>query len=213
MIRNIIFDLGGVLINLDVTKSIDAFKALIDPDKMQSDDSPVSAMDLLGGGDSQLVQRYMTGMVSTDEFVESILSVCRRGTTREDILQAWSAMLLDLPENRLDRIRRLKAKGFHVFILSNINDYHALCCRRIFKEVNLPELDGIFFSNEMHMAKPDARCYQMLLDATHIRPDETLYIDDLTQNIEAGARMGFQTLCALGDEWLPSVDSLLVSKL
>lgn len=209
MIRNLIFDLGGVLIDLDTNKSIEAFKAMVDPAKFTNPTSPVSAMDLMGGGESRLVQLYQTGDVTTDEFVAAILQVCREGTTPTQVLDAWCAMLLGLPEHRMQRLRLLKEKGFHVYILSNINDWHVRWTLAKFREWNMPELDGIFFSNEMHLAKPDPRCYEQVLTQTGINPAETLYIDDLEQNIEAGSRAGLQCLQALGDEWLPTVDNLL----
>ena len=209
MIKNLIFDLGGVLINLDTSKSIEAFKLLVDPGKTADKSSPVSVMDLMGGGESQLVQLYQTGDITTEEFVSTLLQVCRQGTTSEQILDAWCAMLEGLPVHRMERLRKLKEKGFKVYILSNINDWHVRWTLRKFREWNMPALDGVYFSNEMHLAKPDPRCYEKVITETGILPSETLYIDDLTQNIEAGRQAGLQCLQALGDEWLPTVDTLL----
>lgn len=209
MIRNLIFDLGGVLIDLDPNLSIDAFKALVDPQKMNHPASPVSAMDLLGGGESELVQQYQTGNITTTQFVDTILQVCRQETTSEQVLDAWCAMLKNLPAHRMQRLSQLKEKGIHIYILSNINDWHVRWTLRKFQEWNMPRLDGLFFSNEIHLAKPDPRCYQYVIRKTGIQPSETLYIDDLPQNIEAGRRAGFQSLQAIGDEWLPIVDELV----
>lgn len=206
MIKNLIFDLGGVLIDLDVKRSIEAFKVLMDPNKITDASAPVSAMDLLGGGESELVQLYQTGSITTEQFVSTILPVCLPGTTSEQVLDAWCAMLLGLPEHRMERLRLLKQKGFRVFILSNINDWHVRWTMRKFKKWGMPELDGVYFSNEIHLAKPDPRCYERVITETGIVPAETLYIDDLAQNIAAGQKAGLQCLHALGDEWLGTVD-------
>lgn len=175
-IKNILFDLGGVLIDLDTSRSIRAFAALIADDA----DAPISAMDLQ--------------------------SLCRPGTTRAQLVQAWRAMLLSLPPHRLAKIRELKKAGYHIYILSNINEDHVHWTLEHFREWGIEvgrDIDQVFFSNEMHLAKPDIRCYEQVIRSTGINPAETLYIDDLPQNIEAGKRVGFITLQALGDAWLP----------
>ena len=166
-IKNILFDLGGVLIDLDTSRSIRAFAALIADDA----DAPISAMDLLGGGESELVQQYQVGAISSDTF-----------------------------------FGELKKAGYHIYILSNINEDHVHWTLEHFREWGIEvgrDIDQVFFSNEMHLAKPDIRCYEQVIRSTGINPAETLYIDDLPQNIEAGKRVGFITLQALGDAWLP----------
>lgn len=209
MIKNVLFDLGGVLIDLDVRRSVQAFIALLD--RESGEQAPITALDLIGGGETELMQLYQTGMISTDEFVARILSVCRPDTTREQVLDAWYAMLLSLPQHRLEMIRRLKEAGLHVFILSNINEAHVDWTLRHFAEWGVEigrEIDRAFFSNEIHLAKPDPRCFDLVIRETGIRPEETLYIDDLAPNIEAGAAAGFVTLQALGDEWLPTAEKI-----
>lgn len=205
MIRNLLFDLGGVLIDLDVRRSIAAFKELME----DSDGAvPVTATDLLGGGESALVQQYQTGAITSDTFFGTIASVCRAGTTREELVYAWRAMLLDLPAHRLAKLRELKASGYRIYILSNINEDHVEWTLSHFAEWGIEvgrDIDGLFFSNELHLSKPDPRCYEAVIAATGIIPSETLYIDDLEANIDAGKAAGFHTLQALGDYWIDKV--------
>lgn len=210
MIKNVLFDLGGVLIDLDVRRSVEAFIALMD--SSANSETPITAMDLIGGGETELMQLYQTGMISTDEFVARILSVCRPGTTRQQVLDAWYAMLLSLPQHRIAMIRRLKEAGLHVYILSNINEAHVDWTLRHFAECGIEigrEIDRAFFSNEIHLAKPDSRCFDLVIREAGIRPEETLYIDDLEPNIKAGAAAGFVTLQALGDEWLQTAEECI----
>lgn len=61
----------------------------------------------------------------------------------------------------------------------------------------------------MHLAKPDARCYKQVIHEQALKPEETLYFDDLAKNIEAGIAAGFVSHQVLGDEWLPITDSLI----
>lgn len=209
MIRNILFDLGGVLIDLDPQRSIEAFKRLL---SASGEASPVSTLDLLGAGESQLVEQYQTGAITSDDFFGSIQRLCRPGTSRQELVEAWRAMLLSLPERRLAKIRQLKAKGYHIYILSNINEDHVEWTLEHFRQWGITvgiDIDQVFFSNEIHIAKPDVRCYEYVIRTTGIQPTETIYIDDLQQNIAAGKEVGFVTLQALGDEWLGEIDKLL----
>lgn len=209
-LRNVVFDLGGVLVDLFPVRSIHAMAALLAPQPKDDaeDKAPISLMDLLGGGESELVRRYQTGQVSTDDFVAAILSVCRPGTTREQVLDAWYAMLGTIPEPRLDMIRRLNEAGYHVYILSNINEAHVAWVADNYP--TLPALcDKVFYSNEIQIAKPDLAAYDHVIAHAPLVPHETLYIDDLEQNIAAGQTAGFLSLQALGDAWLPIAQMLL----
>jgi putative hydrolase of the HAD superfamily len=198
MIKNFLFDLGGVLIDLDVRRSLTAFAQLADPAKTTSD-SPITARGLLGGHDSELIDRYQVGAITTDDFINTVLSVSREGTTREQVTDAWFAMLIGISDTNQTLLHALKAHGYGIYVLSNINELHVdwtLAHCPVLKEAN-----GLFFSNEIQMAKPDPRCYSLVLERTGINPAETLYIDDLLPNIEAGRHAGFQTLHVTDKTW------------
>lgn len=196
--KNILFDLGGVLIDLDVQRSLSAFRRLLAPEADLRRAS-ISATGLLGGHDSELIDRYQTGDISTDEFIRAILSVCRPGTTAEQVREAWFAMLLGMPQERCQLLHQLAEQGYAIYVLSNINEMHVE-----WTLAHCPELQcaqRLFFSNEIHLAKPDPRCYELVLRETSIRPEETIYIDDLPANIEAGQAFGFRTLLADTPSW------------
>lgn len=211
MIRNLLFDLGGVLIDLEVHRSINALLRLIKP-QQAADGTPITGMDLLGGGESKLMQLYQTGSISTDAFIQTIQSVCQEGTTREQILEAWYAMLLTIPTQRIEMLHKLKEKGYSIYILSNINEAHVDWVASHYPE--LQEIaEKIFYSNEIRIAKPDDAAYRYVLKHARIRADETLYFDDLEQNIQAGQRNGFICQQVLGDEWLKTVEDLIKNQL
>lgn len=197
MIRNILFDLGNVLIDVDIRKTLRAYKTL-------APSSIITAGDLIGAGESELVAKYQVGAVSTDEFVEGILKVCKPGTTRQEVIDAWMAMLIGIPEARKQKLLDLHKQGYKLYVLSNINELHAEWTREQLRGI---PFEAMFFSNEIQMAKPDARCYERVIRETGIVPEETLYIDDLPENIEAGRGMGFQ--CFLNtrpDEWTKTIN-------
>lgn len=190
MIKNILFDLGNVLIEVDIRKTLRAFGT----------NTIITAGDLIGAGESELVAKYQVGEISTDDFINAILPICKPGTTRQEVIDAWMAMLVGIPETRKQKLLELHKAGYKLYVLSNINELHAEWTREQIR--NLP-FEQVFFSNEMHLAKPDVRCYEMVIRETGIKPEETLYIDDLPANIEAGLNAGFECfLNTTPDAWV-----------
>ncbi|MCQ2342044.1 MAG: HAD family phosphatase [Paludibacteraceae bacterium] len=203
--KNILFDLGGVLIDLSVRRSLAAFAALINvPKKMDGAPSSVSELvtadGLLGGHTSQLIDQYQIGAVTTDQFIAAILAHCKPGTTRQQVIDAWYAMLLGIRDEKKALLRQLILQGKHIYVLSNINDLHVTWTLTHCPE--LKQADRLFFSNEIGMSKPDPRCYELVINETKIKPEETVYVDDLLPNIEAGRPFGFQCLHAVGNDWM-----------
>lgn len=220
MIRNILFDLGNVLIDVDIRRTLRAYQTLTPSLSLigqggcnggQADrligksNTIITVGDLLGAGESDLVAKYQVGAISTDEFLNAILPACKPETTRQDLINAWMAMLIGIPEARKQKLSELHKQGYKLYVLSNINELHVEWTREQLKGI---PFEAMFFSNEIHLAKPDMRCYELVIHETGIVPEETLYIDDLPENIEAGRRVGFQ--CFLNtkpDEWLVGSDN------
>ena len=207
---NLLFDLGHVLIDIDPKRTLQAFAALLDrKSSAEGDTQPLLTADgLLGGHTSRLIDLYQVGQITTDQFLDTALQACRQDVSRQQVLDAWLAMLLPFKQEKAEMLRQLHERHIPFYILSNINDSHVLWTRE-----NCPELQlasGIFFSNEMHIAKPDPEAYRYVIDHTGILPSETLYIDDLVPNLEAGRQFGFQCLHAIDDNaWMPAVRKIM----
>lgn len=207
---NFLFDLGHVLIDIEPKRTLQAFAALLDGKPSGDNDAKplLTADGLLGGHTSRLIDLYQLGQITTDQFADTALLACRKGVTRQQVLDAWLAMLLPFKPEKAQLLRQLHEHHIPFYILSNINDSHVLWTR-----TNCPELQlasGIFFSNEMHIAKPAPEAYQYVIDHTGIIPSETLYIDDLTPNLEAGQCLGFRWLQATDDDaWMPVVRKVI----
>jgi len=208
---NLLFDLGHVLVDIDPKRSLQAFAQLLDKNKQdsrQAASSLITADALLGGHDSKLIDLYQVGQITTDQFLSTALQVCRPDTTKEQLLDAWFAMLLPFRPDKALLLRQLHQAGIPFYILSNINDTHAAWVRH-----NCPELSlaaAQFFSNEIHIAKPAPEAFQYVIDHTGINPSDTLYIDDLTPNLEVGRRFGFRCLQAATDSaWMPVVQEII----
>lgn len=196
MIRNIIFDLGGVLLNLNMPLCFKNF-ADLGADKQyfmgggtQKGEQKGATIceGITASGDMDL---YQVGKISTEDFLVKIQSICRPGTTTEDVLKAWNSCLLDIPTYKLDLLKSLKAEGYKVYMLSNTNDAHWTRIER----VNFPEavdvyFDDIFLSHELGMAKPNADIYETVLERIGAPADECLFIDDAQVNCDAAAQLG-----------------------
>ena len=128
MERNtIVFDLGGVLINLNVPRCVDNFKRLMGEDNVRNIlgiDDEGEGVVAVSAATRQLMHDYEYGNISTDEFLQAVLSYCHPGTTIDDVRNAWMSMLADLPQEKLDFIGVLRAAGYKTYLLSNSNQMH-----------------------------------------------------------------------------------------
>lgn len=192
-IKNIIFDLGGVIVDLDVRASMTAFSRLgLTP-------PGVSLEQLSSGGIPKdwamrkLMHAMDIGQMDATGFVATLLPQCRPGTTGQDIIDAYN-QLIRLPRQRLERIQQL-SRRYRLFLLSNLGDIHWQETQRQAAAFGIPFegcFEQLFLSFQLHMVKPDPAIFRHLTEATGIVPEETLYIDDLPDNIEAGRQLGFK---------------------
>lgn len=207
MYKNYIFDQGDIILDIDAGLSLNAFQKLLPP---SSKPLPISVADLMGGSEGRLVCEYQVGNISTSEFLHSLKSVVRQDVTEAQILDAWNAMILDIPSERLDALLELRRRGARVFMLSNTNDGHTTHiinkCFAGSRNNMLRYFDDLFLSHEMHLAKPDSEIYSETIRRAGIDPSATIYFDDLPQNIEAGNRAGFHSVLTKGSAWLSLFD-------
>ena len=117
----IILDMGGVLMKHNMPECIKRFQAMLGTRVMQN----VLGLAANGEGtEDSLMEQYEKGLVSTDEFVATILQYAAQGTTREEVIAAWNAMHGGIPAERLAMVNEWKQKGHRIFLLSNNNDLH-----------------------------------------------------------------------------------------
>lgn len=188
-IKAIIFDLGGVLLNLDFTKVSDAFKVLgVDTfDAMYSQ----SKVDML-------FENLEVGKVSEEEFCDAINNHSGRSALPKDITTAWNSILLDFRTESLAQLKILKNK-YKLFLLSNTNSIHQQAFNKIFeKSIGQGTFNSFFdkayYSHEIGLRKPDAAAYLYVLNENNLIPQETLFIDDTLKNIEGARSVGLQTI-------------------
>ena len=127
--------------------------------------------------------------------------------TNEEIIDAANKMLVEIPDEKKERLLQLKKAGYRLFLLSNTIDIHwDYCVEHLFPYQNHGVEDYFeqcFLSQRLHLAKPDARIYEEVIRLATIHPDETLFIDDLKENCEAAEKLGIHTFQnAKFDDWL-----------
>lgn len=194
-LKNIIFDLGGVLLNIDYYKTKNAFLELGfgNFDEMYTQ---YSADTLFSG--------LETGKISNDDFLERLVKAAEGKINSDQIRKAWNAMLLDFRVPSLDFLEEL-SKKYRLYLLSNTNAIHLEAFKEIFtSETGKPSLDAYFtkayYSNLVGLRKPNEDIFEFILKDAGINATETLFIDDSYNNIETAKRLGFQTHLLLAEE-------------
>ena len=186
-IKNIVFDLGGVLVDLDFKNAINGLqKAGFANVKEQ-----LQAFDREG-----IFQKFELGEVNADEFRTAIRGNSTVTLTDEEVDALWNSMLLEIPRKKLELILDLRSK-YMVYLLSNTNSIHwDYVCKNAFNyrgfRVN-DYFEETFLSYEMHLAKPDKAIFEKVLHEANLLPEETLFIDDSEANCKAAEELGIHT--------------------
>ena len=196
--KNIIFDLGNVLVKLNPEGCIGAFKAIGMGELVEQ--NPLSE-------GMKLMSKLGVGMITTEEFCEAARKLTGADVTNEEIIAAANKMLVEIPDEKKERLLQLKKAGYRLFLLSNTIDIHwDYCVELLFPYQNHGVEDYFeqcFLSQRMHLAKPNARIYEEVIRQANIHPDETLFIDDLKENCEAAEKLGIHTFQNVKfDDWL-----------
>ena len=183
-IKNIVFDLGGVLVDLDFKAAINGLqKAGFANVKEQ-----LQAFDRDG-----IFQKFELGEMTAEEFRTAIRENSSVELTDEEVDALWNAMLLEVPREKLELILHLRGK-YMVYLLSNTNSIHwDYVCKNAFNYRGFRVKDYFeetFLSYEMHLAKPDKAIFEKVLQDANLLPEETLFIDDSEANCKAAEEVG-----------------------
>ena len=196
LFNTIVFDLGGVIINLNVPRCVTNFKRLMGETNVRNIlgiDDEGEGVVAVSAATKQLMHDYEYGNITTDEFLKSLQEYCYEGTTIEQIREAWLSMLDELPQQRLDYIASLRKAGYKTVLLSNSNELH---WEPIWVQYNLGSyFDYVFASQHLHMAKPNREIFEHVVREAKVDCAHTVYVDDLEKNRKAGEQFaGWQTV-------------------
>lgn len=205
VIKNIVFDLGGVIMTLDPAEALRSFKALGLSDAERYLDSYTQ---------SGIFGNLEEGKITAEDFRSKLSSLTGHELTFDECKHAWLGYRKDVPQRNLDLLKELRAKGYRLILLSNTNPFMmdwALSSEFDGKGSSLNDyFDALYLSYRLGIMKPAPDFFRQVLDNENILPEETLFVDDGPRNVEAAGKLGFMTMCPdNGSDWTGELRSLL----
>ena len=187
-IKNIIFDLGGVVLDIDENAVYKELEKL-----------GVNVSELAHSKEFiETISKFDTGVYTAPTFRKKMKEVIgQEKMTDERFDSIWNAMLLDIPRERIEALEQIR-KHYRIFLMSNSNEIHYdLYVRDLQLRFGYDEFDKLFnksyFSFDIHLEKPDPRFFELILDHEKLVPEETLFIDDTEANIKVAKSLGIHT--------------------
>ena len=157
-VKNVILDLGGVLVDIEPENSIEAFKRIIRHDIYES----INWKDT-----AEVLFPMEVGEWGKEQFFDYFKKICKPSVIEEEIVDAWNAMVLEFPHERVEMVKSL-AKRYKLYLLSNTNCLHINCFESDFRDryhINFRNLfSNVFYSSEIGFRKPDAESFHFVLD-------------------------------------------------
>lgn len=205
VIKNIVFDLGGVIMTLDPAEALRRFKALGLSDAERYLDSYTQ---------SGIFGNLEEGKITAEDFRSKLSSLTGHELTFDECKHAWLGYRKDVPQRNLDLLKELRAKGYRLILLSNTNPFMmdwALSSEFDGKGSSLNDyFDALYLSYRLGIMKPAPDFFRQVLDNENILPEETLFVDDGPRNVEAAGKLGLITMCPdNGSDWTGELRSLL----
>ncbi len=198
MIKNLLLDMGGVILDVSYQRVIETFKSygIENFDKVYTQAKQVEIIDL-----------FEEGKCSVEEFREGVRKLLDKPLSDEQIDNAWFSMILEIPRDVIQLLGILKLK-YRLFLFSNTNVLHIEYLKKEFERQLGFDLfncvfDKAFFSNEIHHRKPHPESFQYVLEQAGIEAEETLFIDDSPQHLEGASKVGLNTY------WLTNGETLI----
>ena len=187
-IKNILFDLGGVILDINVQATLKRFYEL---------GFPADLMQYPHSMTTDLFFNYETGKIDTDRFRKEIRKKTGIQISDEAFDEAWNAMLVRVPEERTALLKVL-ANRYQLYMLSNTSELHVPVFEKMYQEAGSISMHDaftkIYYSFEIGYHKPDPEAWEYVIKDAGIRPGETLFIDDNIHNIKASQELGFQAI-------------------
>ncbi len=200
-IKNIIFDFGGVLYDIDFSRSVKELEKLgvADFDNLLTKAKQHHLFDLID-----------VGKITPEFFRDEFRALVNKNLSNRQVDYIWNALLLGYKDESMKLLPIIR-KNYKIFLLSNSNQIHYDYYSPLLQQYGYSSFDELFdkayFSHEIHFRKPNPESFRFVIDEQHILPEETLFIDDLLPNIEGAEKVGLQA-CYLDLEKGESIVSL-----
>jgi FMN phosphatase YigB (HAD superfamily) len=202
-IKNIILDLGGVILDLDFESSINEFKKLGITDIIDLYQIPEHY---------PFFKRFEKGLMTPGQLRDEIRAATGDNTSDEEIDWAWNIVSVGFTREAIDTVQKLN-RQFRLFLLSNTNAIHEVYYNnQLYEEHGIKNLTEIFekvyYSHDLHMRKPDAEIFEFVLQDSQLIPEETLFVDDTLIHLETASSMGIRTYHLVPPQRIEEVFSL-----
>ena len=185
--KNLIFDIGDVIIDIDFTVTVAAFQKLaaVDFSEIISYTRQHKIFDLLE-----------TGKITAQQFRDELKVFMKPDITDEEINAAWNTIIIGYPENKFRLLKELKSR-YKTFALSNTNEIHVDTFNQAVKtKFGVKDFEEFFhhayYSNQIGFRKPEKEIYKWILEKENLNPLETFFVDDNAANAEAAKEIGIQ---------------------
>ena len=197
-ITTLIFDLGGVIINIDPSLTIKEFNLLA-----KRNHDVLNSLDYKFFKSNKKLKFFFDfekGLISENVFRNSLNNLIGINLINNEFDRVWNKLILSVNYNIVDLITSLKSK-FNIFVLSNTNSIHEKFFNNLFiKKYNLGLKDifhKVYYSHEIHFRKPEIEIYKLILDQNNFLGDEVIFFDDIDENLIASKKLNFNTFQVL----------------
>ncbi len=195
-VKNIIFDFGAVVINIDIPNAYRSFAAL-------SGMHPETVRNLFEGQGAYA--DFESGKMDNDGFHALLRKELGINCNDQELDDAWNSMLLDVPKERIEKLRELKTR-YNIFLLSNTNAIHVKKMKELFLENHgIEDFTKLFhkkyLSYEIGLLKPDPSIYEYVLKDAGLNKEETIFLDDNAENVKSALSIGLPTIKVLPGEY------------
>lgn len=206
MIKNIVFDFGGVIADISRNQAVQAFLEL----GLKDADTRLDKYHQTG-----IFQELEEGKLSADAYREELGKLCGRELTEAETRRAWLGFFVGVDSRKLEYLLELR-KNYRVYILSNTNPFVMSWARSPeFSQAGKPLDDyceKLYLSYQIGYTKPARQIFDFMVEDSGILPAETMFVDDGAANVGIGKELGFQTFQpANGSDWRGELSTLLSS--
>jgi len=188
-VKNIIFDLGGIFLNLNYSLTRDLFIGY-----------GVKEFDefFTQHHANSLFEDLEKGFIPPEDFYDSFRKETNTHLTNDEIKKAWNAMLVSFTPERIDWLKEIKSR-YNIYLFSNTNAIHYQAIMELYKrDLESEDFNELFikpyYSHEMGLRKPYPESFMHIVNEQSLNIEETLFIDDTIKNIESASQLGFQTI-------------------
>ena len=186
--KNILFDLGGVILDINIQATLKQFYELGFPAELMQYPESMS---------TDVFFKYQTGKLDTEQFRNAIRESAGVEMSDQVFDEAWNAMLIRIPEERATLLKRLSER-YPLYMLSNTSSLHVEVFEPMFLKsagLSIHEVfTKIYYSHEIGWHKPDHEAWEFVIKDAGIKPEETLFLDDSIHNVKASQELGFQAI-------------------